>query len=249
MSELYGRHIVYNVANMTFCLVTVGCALAPSLNSLVALRFLQGLAASCSSSHGGGTIADLIPIQRRGAVTSGYTCALLFGPTLGPIFGAYLTKARGWRWVFWVIAIVNAGVTLIYMLTCRETYAPVLLKWKANKLRKETGNSRLRGQAEQRLPMVKLLRTSIVRPTKMLFLSPIVAGLSLYIATVYGQVYLLFSTFAFVFTDQYGFTEENNGLTYLGLAIGMLVSLLVAGIVCDRTYQRLTKKHSAEKPE
>lgn len=97
--------------------------------------------------------------------------------------------------------------------------------------------------------MIKLLRRSIVWPTRIFFLSPIVAGLSLYIATVYGQVYLLFSTFSFVFTDQYGFTEDNNGLAYLGLAIGMLISLLIAGIVCDRTYQRLTKKHGAEKPE
>ncbi|ETS76274.1 hypothetical protein PFICI_11661 [Pestalotiopsis fici W106-1] len=249
MSELYGRHIVYNLANVAFCLLTIGCALAPSLDSLVALRFLQGLAASCSSSHGGGTIGDLVPAHRRGAVTSGYTCALLFGPTLGPIFGAYLTRAKGWRWVFWAIAVVNTGVTLLYMFTCRETYGPVLLKWKAKKLRKETGNPLLRGQGEQLLPAAKLLRRSIIRPTRMLFLSPIVAGLSLYIATVYGQVYLLFSTFSFVFTDQYGFTEENNGLTYLGLAIGMLISLLIAGIVCDRTYQHLTKKYGEEKPE
>ncbi|KAF7515637.1 hypothetical protein G7054_g14474 [Neopestalotiopsis clavispora] len=79
MSELYDRHILYVIANMAFCLVTVGCALALSLNSLVALHFLQGLAASCSSSHGGGTIADLVPIRRRRAVKSGYTYALLFG--------------------------------------------------------------------------------------------------------------------------------------------------------------------------
>jgi hypothetical protein len=76
-----------------------------------------------------------------------------------------------------------------------------------------------------------------------------VTGLSLHIATVYGVVYLLFSTFFFVFEDQYGFPESNHGLIYLGMAIVMLASLLIAGVVCDRTYGHLVKKPGSDKPE
>ena len=93
------------------------------------------------------------------------------------------------------------------------------------------------------------MKRAISRPLKMLLLSPIVTGLALYIATVYGIVYLLFSTFSFVFEDQYHIVESNRGVTYLGLAGGMLISLSVAGFLCDKMYRYLTKEHGEEKPE
>ncbi|KAH6652739.1 major facilitator superfamily domain-containing protein [Truncatella angustata] len=250
LSEVYGRRIIYCLANFGFSVVTVGCALSPNLQFLIGFRFLQGLAASCATSHGGGTIGDLVPTHHRGAVTSVYTGALLFGPTLGPIFGGYLADAHGWRWVFWLLVIMNGSVALLYAVTCRETYAPILLARKAIRIREETGNQELYAQGQQnKLPLGRLLRRSIVRPTRMLLFSPIVTGLSLYIATVYGLVYLLFSTFSFVFDDQYHIPESNRGVVYLGLAIGMLISLIISGVVCDSIYKRLTKKHGKEKPE
>ena len=74
-------------------------------------------------------------------------------------------------------------------------------------------------------------------------------GLSLYIAVVYGYIYLMFSTFSFIFLDQYGFNSANIGLTYLELAIGMLVGLLFASVASDRIYVQLTTKNGVEKPE
>ncbi|KAH8653804.1 major facilitator superfamily domain-containing protein [Xylariales sp. PMI_506] len=250
MSEMYGRRIVYMSCNLVFCMMSVACALAPTLNSLVAFRFLQGLS-SGSSSNGGGTISDLVPVRRRGAVISIYAGALLFGPTLGPIFGASLADSRGWRWVFWLIVILNGTAALTYALTCRETYAPVLLRWKAQKLRTETNNPELRalGQPRQPIPLTKLLLRAVSRPTRMLIFSPIVTALSLYVATTYGIVYLLFSTFSFVFEDQYHFQESQRSYIYLGLAIGMLVSLAIAGFACDSMYNHLVRKNGVEKPE
>jgi hypothetical protein len=83
----------------------------------------------------------------------------------------------------------------------------------------------------------------------MLALCPLIAGLSIYIAAVYGFAYLLLSTFSVVFEDQYHYNEENLGLAYLGLAGGMLLSLSLASVVNDRTFVRLSKKHGEEKPE
>lgn len=83
----------------------------------------------------------------------------------------------------------------------------------------------------------------------MFFLCPLITGLSLYIAVVYGFTYLLFSTFSVVFEDQYHYSAGNLGLAYLGLAGGMLLSITIASIISDRTFVRLSKKHGVEKPE
>ena len=73
---------------------------------MVALRFFQGITASCCTNNAGGTIADLVPTNNRGAVLSVYTTALLLGPVFGPIFSGYLAADRGWPWIFWLLMMI-----------------------------------------------------------------------------------------------------------------------------------------------
>ena len=84
----------------------------------------------------------------------------------------------------------------------------------------------------------------------MLFLSPIVLLLPLYMVTIYGYQYLMFTTFPRVFEGQYGFRNSNVGLVYLGIGIGFLVSLVFSGMVSDRLVIYLTKRNGGTaKPE
>lgn len=57
----------------------------------------------------------------------------------------------------------------------------------------------------------------------MLVMSPIVAMMSLFMAIIYGYLYLLFTTLTEVFEGNYGFSPGAVGLTYLGIGIGMFV--------------------------
>jgi multidrug resistance protein len=106
ISEMRGRYIVYNMANLGFCAFSASRVLTPTLGGLIAIRFLQGCAASCSVNNAGGTIADIVPTHRRGAVMSFFSMGFLFGPVIGPIIGSYLAAAVGWRWIFWLLLIV-----------------------------------------------------------------------------------------------------------------------------------------------
>ena len=66
----------------------------------------------------------------------------------------------------------------------------------------------------------QIILHGIARPLKMLFLSPIVFLLALYMAVTYGLLYLLFTTIPSVFIETYGFQPEICGLAYIGLGIG-----------------------------
>jgi hypothetical protein len=83
----------------------------------------------------------------------------------------------------------------------------------------------------------------------MLFVSPIVLLLSLYVAVIYGYLYLLFTTMTFTFEKNYGFSQGSAGLTYLGIGIGSLIGSLAMGIVSDRLLMYQTKKFGTTKPE
>ena len=93
LSELYGRLPLYHSCNTLFAGLTVACAKAPSMNSLIALRFLQGCAGSAPLAIGGGTISDLIPQERRGKYMGIYS----LGPTLGPILGPVVRISKAFH--------------------------------------------------------------------------------------------------------------------------------------------------------
>lgn len=75
---------------------------------------------------------------------------------------------------------------------------------------------------------------SIIRPLKLLFLSPIVLALSTFMAVVYGYLYLLFTTITEVFEDTYHFSSGAVGLTYLGIGLGSILGLAIFGVASDR---------------
>ncbi|KAJ5808863.1 MFS multidrug transporter [Penicillium riverlandense] len=238
-SELLGRAIIYHVCNIGFAVFTVGCAVSTNLGMLIAFRFFQGCFGSAPVTNG--TIADLIVQEKRGGVIAIYALGPLLGPVIGPVAGGYLTAAKGWRWVFWVLTIVSGACTVVSFLFLRETYPTVLLKRKTQRLIKETGNTDLRSKRDKGLSTSQLFIQAIIRPSKILLLSPIVSASSVYVGIVYGYQYLMFSTFTYVFEDQYGFPTKSSGLTFLGIGVGSLLGLFVIGAVSDRILKAKSK--------
>jgi multidrug resistance protein len=106
LSELYGRAIVYNVTNVLFLAFTVLCAVSRNPPMLLLSRFLSGFAGVATITIGSGTIADLMPREKRGKAVSVWSVGTILGPMVGPIIGGYVTEVAGWRWMFWAVSIV-----------------------------------------------------------------------------------------------------------------------------------------------
>jgi predicted MFS family arabinose efflux permease len=141
-------------------------------------------------------------------------------------------------------------MTVLMFFCLRETYEIALLNQKAKRLRKETNNLDLRSARDLGLPPKQLLKQAALRPMKLLIFSPIVLALSIYIAFVYGLLYLLFTTITSVFTEAYGFSQGLSGLAYLGIGIGMMVGLVLVGGSSDLLLKKLAAANNGViKPE
>ncbi|KAI4224359.1 MAG: hypothetical protein L6R40_008451 [Gallowayella cf. fulva] len=248
MSEEYGRTIVYHVCNILFVVFTIACAVSSNLNMLIAWRFFEGLFGSAPLTIGGGTIADIIVQEKRGGIMAIWAMGPLMGPVIGPVAGGFLSQAKGWRWVFWLITIVAGTITVSAFIFLSETYPPILLERKAKRLRTETGNPNLRSKLGSDLSPRDRFKLAIVRPFKLLLFSPIVLALSTFMAVVYAYLYLLFTTITEVFESTYHFSSGAVGLTYLGIGIGSFIGLLVFGAASDRIVQ-YKSKNGEMKPE
>ncbi|KAF1971369.1 MFS general substrate transporter [Bimuria novae-zelandiae CBS 107.79] len=248
MSEMYGRLIVYNVCNAFFVVFTVACAVSNSMGMLIAFRVLAGTAGAAPLTIGGGTIADIFPREQRAGAMAIWSLGPLLGPVLGPVAGGFLVEAKGWRWVFWIIAIFGGFFSLCLFFFGRETYPPTLLARKTKRLQKETGNMNLRSKLDSGLPPKEIFIRSIVRPMKMLIFSPIVLLMAIYVSISYGILYLFFTTMTFVFEGQYNFSTDFVGLTYLGMGVGLILGMGFIGKMSDRYISKAQASGKA-KPE
>lgn len=238
LSELYGRLPVYLVCNVLFTVFNLCTAVSPSLAALVVFRFFSGTFGGCPITIGAGSFGDMIHPRSRGKIIAIWSIGPMIGPILGPIAGGYLGASVGWQWICWTLAIASGAGAIASFIFQEETYPPTLIERKCKRLKKLTGNPTLRTDVHMDRKPSHVFGRAIIRPLRLLFLSPIVSILSLYIGVVYGFMYLLFTTFPLVFQVQYGFGTGTIGLTYLGLGIGSLLGLGVAGYVSDRIYHK-----------
>lgn len=212
------------------------------MNSLIVFRFFSGVFGSAPLTNGGGTIADMILQEHRGAAMASFAIGPLLGPIIGPVIGGVVTNAVGWRWVFWIIAIICGVISILFLIFARETYAPTLLQRKVNRLRKETGNPNLRSKLDTGLSAKEHFSRAILRPIKLLVLSPICAICNLYVGIVYAYLYLMFTSLTPLFIQVYNFDTVHAGLTFLGLGVGSMAGVVYFSSSSDK----YMKKKAAE---
>lgn len=87
----------------------------------------------------------------------------------------------------------------------------------------------------------------MTRPWALLFLEPIVLLISIYMAIIYGTLFLLFGAYPIVFQQGRGWSQGVGGLAFLGVAIGM-ISGTTYTILDNRRYRRVEEAHGGEAP-
>ncbi|KAI0309817.1 major facilitator superfamily domain-containing protein [Amylostereum chailletii] len=255
LSELYGRSRVLQASNMFYLAWNIGCGFAQSKNQLIAFRFLAGLGGSAPLSIGGGVLGDLFTAETRGQAIAIYSLAPLLGPVIGPLTGAWVAEKSTWRWVFWSTSIVDAAVQVAGLFYLKETYPPVLLERRAARMRKSADiekNVRIITvyQKTQARDWKSVFTKALVRPFALFVYEPIIQLLGVYMAFIYGLLYLFITTIPDIFENTYGERVGIAGLNYLALGVGLTGASQINARLLDYMYRRLTEKRGGKgKPE
>ncbi|KAG6818566.1 hypothetical protein H0H93_003939 [Arthromyces matolae] len=240
LSEVFGRKPIYCVSIFLYFIFTLPSALAPNRATLIVSRALAGLSASAPMCNVGGSVADLWAVEERGIPMALFSATLFMGPCLGPVIGGWIGQTIGWRWIYWVLFIF-VGVCFIFTLFLPETLAPVLLRKKAQKIRKETGDSSYQTLGElEAQPLSQTLKIAISRPIIMLFTEPIVLFMSFYLSFVYALLYLLFFAMPIAFQEIRGWSGGMTGTSFISIMIGIMLAMCVMPYQ-ERIYARVTR--------
>ncbi len=207
LSDAIGRRRVMVGSLVLFGLASVGCALAPSMKVLLALRVLQGLSAGGSVIVSRTIVADLYDGPRAERLMS--QVMLIFGlaPAVAPILGGYLLQLGSWRTVFW--AMVALSVIMIGAVALLPESLPV----------------------EQRRPLNvgSLVGGLATVMSDLTFLRIALAG-----AFLFGALFAYISASAILLVDLLGKGETDFWMFFLPMIAGMTVGSLYAGRAAGR---------------
>jgi EmrB/QacA subfamily drug resistance transporter len=124
-ADRFGTKRLYMAAVFLFAAGSALCALATSIEMLVAFRVLQGLGGGMLMPVGMTIMTRAAGPERVGRVMAVLGIPMLLGPIFGPILGGWLIDAASWHWIF-LINIPIGIVALVYAwrVLPKDTVAP-----------------------------------------------------------------------------------------------------------------------------
>lgn len=123
LADRFGRRPVLICGLSLYALASVACTVAPSIETLVMARFLQGFGGASGIVNARAIARDLWSGAKFSRVNAYLSAGQGIGPLLAPLVGALLQEHLGWRSVFGFTALFGAGLLLAYAALLAESNA------------------------------------------------------------------------------------------------------------------------------
>lgn len=250
-SELYGRKAPLLISSFGFSIFNIAVAVAKDAQTIFICRFFAGFFGACPLTCVGAVFADMFSNRQRGLAITVFSMTVFSGPLLAPFVGGFITMSYlGWRWTEYITAIMGFFGLALSVMFLEETYPPVILVNKAAELRRRTKNWGIHAKQEEiEIDWRELLEKNLSRPMRMLFTEPIVLLISIYMAFIYGLLYLFLTFYPIVFQQIHGFNPGVGGLPFFGMIIGEMLAGLYMILLQPSYNRKLAANNNMPIPE
>jgi MFS transporter, DHA1 family, multidrug resistance protein len=203
LSDVLGRRRPMLIGAAGFAVVSVLCAVAPTVEVLVALRLAQGLLGAV-----GIVVARAVVRDTSDATTSARAFATLMlvsgvAPIVAPVLGGQLLRVTSWRGVFVVLAVYGALSGLAVLLAVRESLP---------RSRRRSGSAAATAASFRVLLGDRRVVACVLS-----------AGL------VFSAMFAYISGSTFVLQDLYGLSPQAFSAVFAGNSVAIVASVQVAG--------------------
>lgn len=181
---------------------------APSIEVLGLLRFLQGVGTAAGAVIALAVVRDLFDGRAAATMLSRLFLVLGAAPVLAPTVGGELLRVTSWRGIFLVLAVYGAGLVVMGRLAVRETLPP--------ERRRSSGV------------------TGTLRAYRALFRDRVYVGLVLVAGLTMAGLFSYVSGSSFVFQDQFGLDEQQFGLLFGAGAVWLIAATQLNPLVLRR---------------
>ncbi|MCJ1251468.1 hypothetical protein MMC30_008701 [Trapelia coarctata] len=248
LSELYGRYPVYGAANGLFIVGVTVAGISQSLETFIFARFLTGLAVA-SNVLNPAIIGDMFPTESRGSAMSLIMLATLLGGAIGPAIAGAIVQSTSWRHIMWVSVTLAGTAELAFLMLFRETYKVSILKRRAARLRRETGDKTLKTIFDGEDTGSEVW-AAIKKPAFVFCGSSVLQIMSIYAAISFSFFYIMVTTLPDMLQEVYDFDTTLIGTSFLSNTVGSTFGVIASNLLLDRIYVHLQRgREKKPKPE
>ncbi|MCQ9618080.1 multidrug effflux MFS transporter [Paenalcaligenes niemegkensis] len=213
--DRYGRRLPLLLGVAIFVIGSILAALAPTVEWLLAARFLQALGAAAGLVTPRAIVADLCDLNESARIFSLLMQVMMIAPIVAPLLGSYVLAHGDWRLIFWILAALGiAG----FLWGLREI--PDSLP------------------AERRVP---LSFRNIVQAYGRQMRNPVFMAYTLAGGFIFGSLFTYISGSSFIFTQHFSLTPTQYGYLFAANS----VALVLGGQISNQMLKRGTREQHA----
>jgi DHA1 family bicyclomycin/chloramphenicol resistance-like MFS transporter len=120
-SDRWGRRGPLLIGVGLYCLASLACLMATTLEALVAFRFIQGLGGCAGMVISRAIVRDHFPPSQAAGIYSSLMLIIGVAPILSPLAGGWIIAAFGWRAVFWCLLAFAVLIAAVVLFRLGET--------------------------------------------------------------------------------------------------------------------------------
>jgi DHA1 family bicyclomycin/chloramphenicol resistance-like MFS transporter len=208
MADVVGRKPPLIAGLVLFVAGSIGCALAPDMNSLVAARVVQALGGAAAMVIPRAIIRDMHTGPQATRLMALVMLIISVSPMLAPLAGSGIIAIAGWRAIFATLAVAAGASILITLLLQPETLG-----------------------AEHRAPV---RFSALLSGIKTLLRDPVFMGLTFVGGFGMASFFVFLASASFVYTGHYGLTPTGFSLAFAANAAGFFSASQLAATLGEK---------------
>ncbi|KAJ4397821.1 hypothetical protein N0V93_002058 [Gnomoniopsis smithogilvyi] len=247
LANTYGRRPIFLLSLIMAGLGNIACALSRSYGVMMFFRAVVAFFISPASAIGSAVVAETFLKKDRAKYIGIWMVMVTLGVPIGPLIFGFVTFRTNWRFIFWILAIINGVQFILYFFFGPETLylrseddPPPYTDGKTSGFVAKYLNFR-------RINPRKLTVHDYFEPLRM-----IVHPCAVLPGVAYSTVFLFGSILTTIeipqlFEEKFGLNTEQIGLQFIGVIIGSLLGEQIGGALSD-LWMRRRKARLAEQP-
>ncbi|KAF9640818.1 putative major facilitator superfamily protein [Lasiodiplodia theobromae] len=250
LSETFGRFWCFFIAGFLYLMSVMGTALSRDLVGQVVSRLFVGLFSSVTGAVSGSVMHDVFDAKERSIMYPILALMNTLPTALAPIPGGWIVEyGKSFYWADWITFGISVPVWLAAVFFLPETYSPLLQSWKAEHLRRVTGDPRYRSGLETGGGLGSRLKETLPRPVIFWVREPVIIILGIYTVVLNVLLFVFLSAFEFIFADTYGFSSGQTTLVFLSIGAGTIFSTMLTPIWYKLDVKALHKRQIIDGPD
>ncbi|TLS26456.1 hypothetical protein PpBr36_05519 [Pyricularia pennisetigena] len=248
-----GRRLLYLIALTVYLGSCVGLALSPNYPAVLALRAVQAVGSASTTAIGASLIGDLIHVSQRGGWMGNYSAMGGAGTAFGPVLGGLFAQYTGWRGMFVFMAALAGFLLVTTALLLPETKRDIVhdgsvpAPWYLQPPVKWLDAPRSGHHATARANAGRF-KMDLKAPVRLL-VEPECLCVVLFTGVIFAVWQATMVATATLYSERYGLSETNIGLTYISNGVGSLCGSVLTGKLLDREYRRQLRREQKMQDE